>query len=1131
MDTILPGDMWEGPDDMFTGGGEMGELMRAFDWASTVVGPVEQWSQSLRTTVGILLHSRHPMFLWWGPDLIQFYNDGYRPSLGVDKHPLALGQAGRECWGEIWPVIGFLVEGVLNRGESTWSEDQFIPITRNGYLEEVYWTYGYSPVFESNGQVGGVLVVCSETTGRVRAERRLRTLAGINGKAIEAKTTEAIAASAARLLADNPADLPFALLYFLTPAGNELQLVESVGIATDTPASPAFLDLAELLAHANEGWEIGYVMETGSASFVGDVATRFGALPGGPWNTPATSAFVLPIASPGEQRPIGILVAGISPGQVFDASYQQFLELVAAALATALTNVRAYQAAQERANALAELDRAKTAFFSNISHEFRTPLTLSLGPLEMLLSDTQHPLVPEQRTQVELIHRNALRQLKLVNTLLNFARIEAGRVDASYMPTNLAQLTRDLGSAFQSAIEKAGLQLIVECPPLPERVYVDQDMWEKIVLNLLSNAFKFTFEGFIRLALQPVEGGVALIVQDTGIGMHETDVSHLFERFYRAHSARARTREGSGIGLALVQELVRLHGGSIAVQSTEGVGTTFTIRLPLGSGHLPAELVRTGEAPAFTMQNSVPYVEEALYWLPASAPDAVSDCPVALPPAVPFSRVLVVDDNADMREYLKRLLSTSYQVLQAADGNMALALVRTARLDLIITDVMMPGLDGFALLKALRAEKATAAIPVILLSARAGEDAMLEGLQAGANDYLVKPFSAREALARVQAQLEIVRLRREAEHARQHLHELFMQAPAAICVLSGPQHVFELLNPLYQQLLGPREIVGKAVREALPELEGQGFYELLDRVYSTGEPFIGVELRAELARKLGGEREEAYFNFVYQPMLGVGDEVEGIMVHAVEVTEQVWVRQRMDTFLGIAGHELKNPLTSIKANVELSQRRVRKALEEMVHEEELQQTLESVSLMLKRATQQINFQNRLVSDLVDTTRIQAGKLELRSAPADLNSIVRDAVEEQRQLAPARVIQLDLVADGAQMVNVDADRIGQVITNYLSNALKYSEQNILVRVEPLDAEEVRVAVQDSGPGISKQEQERIWERFYRTPGSQVKRGSGIGLGLGLHICQTIIAEHGGHVGVDSVQGAGSTFWFTLPRAAR
>lgn len=494
-------------------------------------------------------------------------------------------------------------------------------------------------------------------------------------------------------------------------------------------------------------------------------------------------------------------------------------------------------------------------------------------------------------------------------------------------------------------------------------------------------------------------------------------------------------------------------------------------------------------------------------------------------------RVLVVDDNADMRNYLKRLLSPSYEVLLAVDGNTALALAREVCPDLIIADVMMPGMDGFALLQALRAEPSTSSIPV-LLSARAGEEATVEGFQQGANDYLVKPFSARELLARVQSWLEIARLRKEAELARKHLHDLFMQAPAIICVLRGPEHVYELVNPLYQSLFGTRPLLGKPIREALPELDGQGFYELLDQVYLTGKAFVGSEVRVELDRDNTGHLEEIYFNFVYQPIRGSRGEIEGVMVHAVEVTEQVRARQQMQTFLGMASHELKNPQTSISGNIQIARRRLDKLLrEQTAAESQWTQALEAVKTLLERARQQVAFQNRLVSGLIDTSRIQAGKMELRITPADLNALVREAVEEQRHMAPNRTIQLHQPSASPLLLLVDADRIKQVATNYLSNALKYSNaaQAVAVDVEATDTE-VRVAVRDRGVGLSEEEKAHVWEHFYRAPGVHVQSGSGTGLGLGLYICQTIIEEHGGCVGVESMKGQGSTFWFTLPRSS-
>ncbi|MGH7319393.1 MAG: ATP-binding protein, partial [Candidatus Rokuibacteriota bacterium] len=375
-------------------------------------------------------------------------------------------------------------------------------------------------------------------------------------------------------------------------------------------------------------------------------------------------------------------------------------------------------------------------------------------------ADTTAPLPPTQRERQEVAHRNAMRLLRLVNSLLDFSRIEAGRVDAVYEPVDLAALTADLASVFRSAVERAGLKLIVDCATLGRPVHVDRDMWEKIVLNLLSNAFKFTFEGGITVALRPAEERVELLVRDTGTGIAAEELPHIFERFHRVRSAHGRTHEGTGIGLALVQELVKLHGGTVRVTSELNRGATFTVAIPFGTAHLPADRIGATRTLTSTALGAAPYVEEALRWLPdeiAADVAAFSAAPVSTQGA----RVLLADDNADMRDYVRRLLSQHWTVEAVGDGQAALEAARARRLDLVLTDVMMPRLDGFALLRALRAEAGTRSIPVILVSARAGEESRVEGLDAGADDYLVKPFSARELLARVNAHLELARVRRE----------------------------------------------------------------------------------------------------------------------------------------------------------------------------------------------------------------------------------------------------------------------------------------------------------------------------------------------------------------------------------
>jgi PAS domain S-box-containing protein len=437
--------------------------------------------------------------------------------------------------------------------------------------------------------------------------------------------------------------------------------------------------------------------------------------------------------------------------------------------AQAEQNQRALEAERRRAEALAEIDGTKTQFFANISHEFRTPLTLMLGPLEEMKREFAGAEVPlPHHVQVDLVHRNGLRLLKLVNTLLDFSRIEAGRVQAVYEATDLAQFTAHLASEFRSAIEKAGLTLVVNAPPLAEPAYVDREMWEKIVLNLLSNAFKFTFDGTIEVSVKQENGKFELAVTDTGTGIPADELPRLFERFHRVEGARGRTYEGSGIGLALVQELTRLHGGSVTVESEYGQGSTFRVSVPAGVSHLPKQQIGGVRTQASTGLGAHPFIEEALRWLPSKAPvqdaiiDDASPAGQSTTPEAQRALVLLADDNTDMREYLARLLSAHYRVEAVADGEAALKAVARRMPSLVLTDVMMPRMDGMELLSRLRADPRTAAVPVILLSARAGEEAKVEGLDAGADDYLVKPFSAGELLARVDAHLKIASVRGEA---------------------------------------------------------------------------------------------------------------------------------------------------------------------------------------------------------------------------------------------------------------------------------------------------------------------------------------------------------------------------------
>jgi PAS domain S-box-containing protein len=764
-------------NSIFPGKSEMARLMRAFDWSTSEIGIPEKWPESLKAAVRICVGSRNPIVIWWGRTaLTQIYNDGYMRILTAAKHPKWLGRSGAACWSEIMETMGPLWEQVLATGEATWFEDFLYIMNRNLPREECYFTFSYSALRNDSGVIDGILCICYETSSRVIGDGRLKTLRDLGRIVAVAKTQELACKAAADILAANPGDIPFSLLYLLEDDVREARLVATSGFERQNEAGPDKIDLKEPTEHS--GWPLKQVLESGSAVVVSGLQKRFGKLPGGLWPECPESAIILPITSAGQCR--GFMVAGFSARRIADADYRSFFDLVAGHISTAVTNARAYEEERKRAEALAEIDRAKTAFFSNVSHEFRTPLTLMLGPLEATLARVGG--IPDNvRQELAVAHRNAMRLLKLVNTLLDFSRIESGRIQASYEAVDLAQLTAELASNFRSAMERAGLRLIIHCPPLGQPVWVDGEMWEKIVLNLLSNAFKFTFEGEVEVTLtlsraaarpashkgaktQPL---VELRVRDTGTGIAESDLPHIFKRFHRIRGARARSHEGSGIGLSLVEELVKLHGGKIDVTSMLGKGTTFCVRIPIGSAHLPRERLNAARRQSSTALGAAPFVEESLRWLPtgqttSSGPVIPEPRPSSEAVNFPLGTILLADDNADMRDYVRRLLTGQYEVQSVPDGQSALRAIRDHIPDLVLADIMMPGMDGLELLRAIRSDSRARQTPIILLSARAGEESKVEGLDAGADDYLVKPFTARELLARVKAHVSLAQERRRA---------------------------------------------------------------------------------------------------------------------------------------------------------------------------------------------------------------------------------------------------------------------------------------------------------------------------------------------------------------------------------
>ena len=1105
----------------FKTAGEMASLVDSLDWSKTPLGPAEHWPQSLRTAVSILLTSRYSMWMGWGSDLTFLYNDSYRPTLGL-KHPWALGAPAREVWAEIWSDIGPRIQTVLASGRATWDEGLLLLLERAGFPEETYHTFSYSPLMDDAGEVSGMLCVVTEETERIIGERRMALLRELASDLAASNTEGDVIAAVVHRVGAYRRDLPFTITYLFDNDGGRARLACATGIEAGHEAAPPVIDYS-----ASGVWPSDYVFYGGAPVLITNLPNRFAEpLPSGAWDKPPVEAAVVPIRQQGQDRPAGFIIAAINPYCRYDEAYAGFIALLSGQVASALANARAYEQERRRAEALAEIDRAKTAFFSNVSHEFRTPLTLMLGPVEDLLAEKDDTPFENARESLSLIHRNGLRLQRLVNALLDFSRIEAGRTQANYVPTDLAVFTSELASSFRSAMERAALQFSVDCPALPEPVYVDREMWEKVVLNLLSNAFKYTLAGSITVRLAASGRSAELTVSDTGEGIPEEELPRLFERFHRVEGARGRTHEGTGIGLALVQELVKLHGGSVTVASTLGTGSTFTVSVPFGTTHLPLERVGAERSLTSTAFHADAYIEQAIRWLPgAGNPNQLVDSDAGMElshRSLVRGRVLLADDNADMREYVRRLLETRYEVTAVSNGEEVVAEAIAKPPDLVLTDVMMPILDGFQVLKILRADERTRTLPIILLSARAGEESRVEGLDAGADDYLVKPFTARELLARVEAHISLARMRREAERQRQ-----FSELRLGLALQAAKMAAWEW-DAANDQFSGTVDlnrifdVVPRHLADAFAAVhpEDRTAYQLkVERVVSEGGSWS-----AEFRLCPVGERA---LTWVEEHAMAISDD-SGRVLRIVGVDTDITTRKvieqemrrrneeleransELEEFAYIASHDLQEPLRTVNIYTQLLLQRMN-----LTEDERAIEFAEFISGGVER----MQF---LIRDVLAYARVVHREQE-PAGPTDLNRSFAEALKTLDALV--RETGAEITVGDLPVVRGQEAQLAQVFQNLLSNALKYRKQTERPRVRVSAGRkgaEWMISVADNGIGFDPEYSERIFGLFRR-----LHKDDYPGTGIGLAICNRIVERYGGRIWAESPgEGLGAAIFFTL-----
>jgi signal transduction histidine kinase/CheY-like chemotaxis protein len=693
------------------GGGEAAAAARSRDWSKTALGPVEAWPASLKAIVGMMLKSRHPMFLWWGPELVQIYNDAYIPSFDVGKHPGAMGQRGEDCWPEVWPIIHPQIDDVMTRAKASWNEDHLVPVWRGHRIEEVYWTYGYSPVFVDARTVGGTLVVCTETTRRVLAERRHRALRSLARSTAMATTVPAVLSAASELFEETPGDVPFALIYVTERATGEPALCRAVGLGD---AEQEVVDAAcrATLSGISGRTVIHLERETLGVS-----------LPGRPWPEPSTSAFVVPLGDKRTGHNGGFLVLGLSPRLPFDAAYREHLLQIAEHLGLVLARIETYRlrdaAAEERDNLLREVEaanRAKDEFLAMLGHELRNPLSPIVTALDLLKRRGEGKTYREQ----EIIERQVGHLTRLVDDLLDVSKITRGKIALRKEPLEIAGAVAKAVEMASDLFDQRRHRLSIDVPAAGLRVEADPVRLAQVFANLLTNAAKYTeLGGRIRIHAFRDGPDVVVTVKDSGMGIAPELLPRIFDHFVQGRRSTDRKEGGLGLGLALVKSLVALHGGAaIARSEGSGQGSEFEIRLPA-----------TGAAEGNT---------------------DVAPSPLPKKDGVAPKRILVVDDNEDSAELLREMLQwVGHEVEVAHDGPSALVIADRFAPEVAVLDIGLPVMDGYELGRRLHERPRAAGCRLIALSGYGQERDRAQSKASGFEAHLVKPVDTSRLLQAV----------------------------------------------------------------------------------------------------------------------------------------------------------------------------------------------------------------------------------------------------------------------------------------------------------------------------------------------------------------------------------------------
>src|SRR6188768_2554498 len=1085
--------------DFLSGGGEMGERIRNFDWNQTSLGDPKFWQNSLKTCVRIMLTSPQPMFVWWGKELINIYNDAYRFVLG-EKHP-ALGASGNIVWKEIWNEVGVRADIVFNKNEGTYDDALLLIMNRYGYDEETYFKFSYNPIPGDNGGTAGLFCVCTEETERIINERYLKTLQELDSLA-QKNSELAIYEQAARSIESNNKDFPFGIIYKISETEKIASPVAFVGINSKQSVFPSHIDLKDPV----EGTHNFYKAFQSKEIVVSENAGRRKKIPKGAWQKEATQFVHVPIFIGGHETPIAIFSAALNPFRKFDNSYRQLTSLIADRIALEISKVISFEQEKKARKKIEESEEISRLF-------------IEYAPAAMAMFDRDMRYVS--------VSKLWMKEYDLSGNVI-------GKKHYELFP-NILERWKDVHSrGMKGAVERSDDDYYVKDDGTPVWLKWEVHPWSVAsgeIGGIVIFTENITERKKAELAIKDSEERFRTMANEAPLFVWVTD-ENLQTTYLNKAGLDYFNLDGS-IKMGELSWKKYIHPDDIErvlmiMNEAAKVQASYTteMRLKNGSTNEYRWFLDKG-APRYSNEKFTGFVGTTLDIHDRKEAEKELENKVKQRTSELNRQNLLLKQQNHL---VKKILDSSVDLIGVYDTDTRIISINQSSLNAMgakeedvlgkkLLDILprMKDTQGYKDLKrAISGETIHNEVYYSPISNRYYENTLVP-----LKDHNDKIYAV---LVMAHDNTELIASAKKFEERNQFIEKLISSSLDLIMVVDKELR-FITVSKKAETVLGKAfkgPIIGEKVTDINPSVVGtQSFQDLLDAFKGN------IIIRDKVKTTIG---EDQYYEHNYVPLYNEDGEVYAVMVISHDITENIRQMEELrklsesdvqkNNFIAMASHELKTPITSIKGYVQLLLNAFDK---EKGKEKQLPPLLVRSSLI--SVDKQITRLTRLISELLDLTKIETGTLELKKENFSLNQLAIETVEDILYTNTRH--KINLYHDFQAYVFADKDRIGQVMINFLTNAIKYSPDNnkIDVSIHKTTSGHVAFTVRDYGIGIDKEEQEKIFERFYRAKGKEEQTYPGFGIGL--FIAKEFVEKHGGQVLVESEKGKGSAFTFNLP----